>query len=975
MRFDSWTFLQAPLSGYLFAMPYDQLAIVLNCYSFDEFPTHYCGEDADSLLAAWTGLWHPALLAAAGNVPTWHRADDAPENVPSALWVIARPMESEIQSRQLEAWAEQGVTLVRAPVRPEEVFQAAVAHQEPASSEAGAGAPLPLAEGVDADLVEDFYALGYAMLQIELLTRQMRYASQMEESAFTPTVLGAAKAAVSGDLPSAREQLQACFDLLAQERDHYYAVDVFLVDLSLVAAHVLAEGLPRQLDWSVPSNLMIPADLLGQMDASLCQRINDAAEASQADLVGGEYHELPLPLVPADALVSQIRQGLAAFESRLGRRPAIFGRRRFGLTPALPQVLLRFGFRAAVHATLDDGQFPEAPQTKARWEGDGDAQIDAIMRAPLDATLAETYLNLAGNISESMDVDHVATRSLAHWAGETSRWYHTLRRVTKQTAALGRFVTLTSYFDETYDSGVHDRFSIDQYHAPYLSQDVAAEVVDPLSGWQRRWRRFGELFAWRQAAAIDALLAGDAQANEVFRAAHQAYEQVLNSFDSHPCDPLGPLRADLIDQTERCLMQRLTGGQEGDSKEAITLFNPLSFTRRTVLTDAPRKGASVGQGLSTAAPVYATATASDGRDRAIVDVPSLGFAVLTRPQDKRREDRTKERSGDPPMAAEQVLRNEFFEAHVDPQTGSLRAIYDYEHRGNRLSQRLVYRSPGMSRDQLQAVRMVADRVDVTIAEPLLGEIVTQGKLLVGQEVAAHFSQTFRLSRGSRVLDLAIEIDPRLPLEKDAWNSYFACRFAWASEASTLARSVNQSRRPTSAGRIEAPLWIEIDDAVQRTTLLTDGLPYHRRVGMRMLDSLVSVRGETSHRVTLGIGVDLKQPLREAFARLVPTVERHDIVPAEMANRAAWLFHIDQPNVTLLQLSPQWQDDRVVGATLRLLETDGIACQPTVRAYCSLASAETIDFRGQTIHAMAVQQDQAIVPLKSREMVDLSLRFE
>ena len=97
------------------------------------------------------------------------------------------------------------------------------------------------------------------------------------------------------------------------------------------------------------------------------------------------------------------------FASRnLGRRPAVFARRRFGLTPGLPPILTNLGFRAALHATLDDGRFPQADGGKIRWEGLDNTTIDALARAPLDAGQHGSFIALAEKIGHAMDHDHVA---------------------------------------------------------------------------------------------------------------------------------------------------------------------------------------------------------------------------------------------------------------------------------------------------------------------------------------------------------------------------------------------------------------------------------------------------------------------------------------------------------------------------------------------------------------------------------------
>src|SRR3990170_8965940 len=54
-------------------------SLILPCSRLDDFPTHLTGDEAADLLAAWTALWHPALIAATGALPGWHPADDPPD--------------------------------------------------------------------------------------------------------------------------------------------------------------------------------------------------------------------------------------------------------------------------------------------------------------------------------------------------------------------------------------------------------------------------------------------------------------------------------------------------------------------------------------------------------------------------------------------------------------------------------------------------------------------------------------------------------------------------------------------------------------------------------------------------------------------------------------------------------------------------------------------------------------------------------
>src|SRR6185369_4189669 len=118
------------------------------------------------------------------------------------------------------------------------------------------------------------------------------------------------------------------------------------------------------------------------------------------------------------------------------------------------------------------------------------------------------------------------------------------------------------------------------------------------------------------------------------------------------------------------------------------------------------------------------------------------------------------------LAEDGVLRNEFFEAIINPTTGSLAAIHEYKSRGNRLSQQLALRMPGGKQKPGDSYReadesavysvMAADSMETTIATTALGEIVTRGRLLdLNGKRLAGFVQKYRLWRGSRVLHVEV----------------------------------------------------------------------------------------------------------------------------------------------------------------------------------------------------------------------------
>ena len=194
-------------------MKYQELIILLPCHSLEDFPTYHEGDDAHSLLASWSALWHPELLAATSKALNWRRIEEPPSDVKERLIVVPSVCVQRLPTGFAQRVKDEGGVLIRKTTSREEIVTAALA---------------PLREGctdarppVPDDLAADFMALGYCYLEIELLTRQMRYSSNLDETYFKGTAVAAAVAAVEGNVELAREKLSACFSVLAEERDHY----------------------------------------------------------------------------------------------------------------------------------------------------------------------------------------------------------------------------------------------------------------------------------------------------------------------------------------------------------------------------------------------------------------------------------------------------------------------------------------------------------------------------------------------------------------------------------------------------------------------------------------------------------------------------------------------------------------------------------------------------------------------------------
>ncbi len=958
-------------------MNLDQLIVLLPCRSLEDFSLHRDSIEAEQLLGAWSALWHPALVARAQTVPSWIAAEEPPENPSKCLIVIPDCSRVLLPGDWMQKAQQAGAGLVCNKGSRAEMVAACLEQVE--------GFPAD----IDPDLVADFLALGFGHLIVELLTRQLRYMSNLDEESFRNEGLAAAEEAAKGNVESARGRLEAAFQLLHEAREYFYPVEAHLLDLTLVAPTTLGESLRAELAGGPPTNLLLSGHVVEQMARQQPQTfraVAAAVEQRSVGIVGGEYAEMALPLLGPEAIRYQLQRGVDACRTQLGRRPTIFGRRRFGLTPVLPQILRHLGFEGALHSTLDDGRFPAGNQSRIQWEGLDGTTIEALARIPIDISRADAFLRLPEKLGDTMDLDHVATVVLAHWPGQSSPWYDDLRRIASYSSVVGTFTTIETYFQETGLTGQQTLYRADQYRSPYLRQDVGGGKPDPISRWVRYHGRRAVFEAAQNLETLSALLRGGAEAVAgQLPTAEQFMAQVEGSIETDAAEA-----AELDRQLQGRLEASLTAfsqslGGTGPSTaaatgEGILVANPSSAPRRMCLETADLAKAPDTGGVVRAAHTSAAKTA------VVLDVPAMGFAWLgpgsgpsppvsaEKPKGRRRRGTPTE---EPPLAEELSLRNDFFKIAIDPHTGAMASISDYHSRGARLAQQIALRMPPAGSRQrgedAEYSIMAADEIVVTSPGPVFGEIVCRGRLVDRQaRRLAGYTQTTRVWRGSRLIELQIDLDVEQLPAADPWNSYYAARFAWGDATANLYRSVNLANVPTDVVQLEAPHFIDVRSDKVRTTLLTGGLPYHRRFGLRKLDTLLVVQGETARSFRLGIGIDLPHPVPAALGFLAPpTVEPNRPCPP---TPAGWLFHLDARNVTATHWEPLVGEDGVAGFRVRLLETDGRRAELGLRCFRSVASAARIEPGEAEPLELPVDDDRVSIDIGPHQWVEVEARF-
>jgi len=443
--------------------------VFLPCHTLDDFPTWLDEREADDVLAAWTAAWHPAVIARAGTRPRWASLDLPPPEDGPLLGIVPASFDDRF-AVQVEGRAGRAEDRwVRGVTGPDAVAAAVATH---AAGDGGAW-------------LDEFAALGLAVLLTELVARRMRSTAELEGAEFSQAVVRAAEAAVAGrdaDVPAA---LAECYGWLEASRARYYPVDVWILDLVLLAGSTLGVPLRRELATAVPLGVVAAADLLPPLATAHPDSLADlraAVGAGRVEICGGRLDEQPLDACTAEEILASFRAGAATWREHLGTVPTTFAQYSGCSSALLPQLLVGLGYEAAIWNRFDGTRLPDPGAARIRWEGCGGACIDGMARPPLDARSARTILELPERLGDTMDHDHVAAVTFAHHAGTAGRWHGLVRRIGSRSTVLGTFVTPDEFFRRTAGSGTLVSFEPDAFPptlpAPPAAADAAAAAGD-----------------------------------------------------------------------------------------------------------------------------------------------------------------------------------------------------------------------------------------------------------------------------------------------------------------------------------------------------------------------------------------------------------------------------------------------------------------------------------------------------------------
>jgi alpha-mannosidase len=260
---------------------------------------------------------------------------------------------------------------------------------------------------------------------------------------------------------------------------------------------------------------------------------------------------------------------------------------------------------------------------------------------------------------------------------------------------------------------------------------------------------------------------------------------------------------------------------------------------------------------------------------------------------------------------------------------------------------------------------------------VFASIETSTELLspVDQSVLALVKQVTSIDRASMRVGVRLTFENiRNNVKGNPWLTYFGSRFAWDSETAVVTRSVMGQAAGFRAERFESPDYVEVSDEQHRALICSLGRAYHRRSGPRMLDSLLIVEGESSRTFEFVIEFDQIYPLRTVSDVMTSPfiLETQGRIPSL---ESSWILGLSARNVELVRTDSQPPtSDTPTELRMLLLETEGSACQCSIRMAAKPSAAFIVSGDGRDRYAIQITDQGVVVPLNRWQLREVLVVF-
>ena len=207
----------------------NRLIFAMGASSPEEVPPGCTAEQLQDYHICSTALWSPRILGRLGFLPESRRCDSSGLDVENALLVIPSLVQNKIDQPLEERLVLAGNHLLYSQSRTRKEIVDEICRLVDSQREDPPRSPMT--DGIE----EDFFAFGYAVMQVQQMARKLRYSFNLDWMIVSDQLLQASEQFHQGNFEETQRWLDAAYDSLSQERDRYCSQQGYLLHLVLTA--------------------------------------------------------------------------------------------------------------------------------------------------------------------------------------------------------------------------------------------------------------------------------------------------------------------------------------------------------------------------------------------------------------------------------------------------------------------------------------------------------------------------------------------------------------------------------------------------------------------------------------------------------------------------------------------------------------------------------------------------------------------
>ncbi|MFZ2657560.1 MAG: hypothetical protein WAX69_21675, partial [Victivallales bacterium] len=338
-----------------------------------------------------------------------------------------------------------------------------------------------------------------------------------------PELHRAAEYYMSGEYAKAGKTLSGLFGLLEKRRKEIVDVPIYIMTMPHGGIIIENEGyaeydwpdaaakvLNLLLDWTEKYGYRIAPDIgagtleeFVKVHPETVDRMKKMWIKGDMEFVNGTYSQPYMQVWPAWDQDKQFEAGLKTFMDIFGRRPTVYAAQEIAHHPALPEILVKNGFKHAIHRSQNLGLVPIDKSPIIDWQSPSGVSIRSLPSHPLRTERRGgeiwRHFPILLTSERNRDLPFISFTSLMDQTF-IDIYNEELLRANRYAPVWGEFVTPSEFFERTKGcKAVKTCYTLDQYH---YDLDLSGNSIH---GHQTGGYSSEHAFMFKESARLQAL--------------------------------------------------------------------------------------------------------------------------------------------------------------------------------------------------------------------------------------------------------------------------------------------------------------------------------------------------------------------------------------------------------------------------------------------------------------------------------------